>query len=212
MAKDITIRVTGQNQDGTLNVQQVDGANPFMSQSSTAMVPAGTQAMTAQAQAQTGYRARIGNVEVMFATEADYLKADRAMREMTEQQNVPMVGGLGGRGSTLNWLRTGANAADAVAGFLNGRNIRRKLDDLDDALAESRDARAELDNLERTQPTLAPLIPVLRRLFLAEPHYVQIDLPQGENLSLADKKRLRGDLDAPERLQRECAALLASAV
>ena len=50
------------------------------------------------------------------------------------------MGGYGAGGGTggMNWLRTGANAADAVAGFLNGRNIRRKLEDLDDALADSR--------------------------------------------------------------------------
>ena len=29
MAKDVTIRVTGQNADGTLNVQIPDGGNPF---------------------------------------------------------------------------------------------------------------------------------------------------------------------------------------
>ncbi|MBL9009021.1 MAG: hypothetical protein JNJ46_32470, partial [Myxococcales bacterium] len=57
------------------------------------------------------------------------------------------------------------NAADTVAGFLNGRNIRRKLEDLEDALADSRDARAELDTLTVKFPDL---IPVLRRLFLAE--------------------------------------------
>lgn len=72
---------------------------------------------------------------------------------MVESQNIPSLGGItgsSGTGGTSNWLRTGANAADAVAGFLNGRNIRRKLDDHDDALSDSRDARAELDNLERS--------------------------------------------------------------
>lgn len=70
---------------------------------------------------------------------------------MVESQNIPSLGGItgsNGTGGTSNWLRTGANAADAVAGFLNGRNIRRKLDDHDDALTDSRDARAELDNME----------------------------------------------------------------
>ena len=169
MAKDITIRVTGQNSDGTLNVQQVDGGNPFMSSASTSMVPYNpNQGVVAPTQ-QGGFRAKINGVDVTFASEADYLKADRALREMVESQNVPALGG-GSRsaGGGLNWLRTGANAADAVAGFLNGRNIRRKLDDLDDALVESRDARLELDNIERSHSTLAPLIPVLRRLFLAE--------------------------------------------
>jgi hypothetical protein len=169
MAKDITIRVTGQNSDGTLNVQQVDGANPFMQQSS-AMVPynpsGGGVVPAAQ---QGGFRAKVNGVDVTFASEADYLKADRALREMVDSQNVPALGGLGARGSssTSNWLRTGANAADAVAGFLNGRNVRRKLDDLEDALADSRDARVELDTLERSGK-YPDLIPTLRRLFLAE--------------------------------------------
>jgi hypothetical protein len=154
MAKDITIRVTGQNPDGTLNVQQLDGGNPFMSQQNTSMVPYNPSAGVGMQPAQQGgFRAKINGVDVTFASEADYLKADRALREMVESQNIPSLGGITGSrgtGGTSNWLRTGANAADAVAGFLNGRNIRRKLDDLDDALTDSRDARAELDNLERS--------------------------------------------------------------
>ena len=174
MAKDITIRVTGQNADGTLNVQQVDGGNPFMSgQQSTSMVPY-SGGGTVQQQA-GGYRATINGVQVTFATEADYLKADRAVRDMIESSNVPALGGVpavggvggGSTGGAGRWLRTGANAADAVAGFLNGRNIRRKLDDLEDSLADSRDARNELDALERSGK-YPDLIPVLRKLFLAE--------------------------------------------
>lgn len=173
MAKDITIRVTGQNPDGTLNVQQLDGGNPFMSaQQNTSMVPYTGGAPAPQQQG--GYRATINGVQVTFASEADYLKADRALRDMIESQNVPSLGGMpavggggGGGGSGGRWLRTGANAADAVAGFLNGRNIRRKLEDLDDALLDSRDGRAELDALERGGK-YPDLIPVLRRLFLAE--------------------------------------------
>jgi hypothetical protein len=176
MAKDITIRVTGQNPDGTMTVQQVDGGNPFMSTAqpqNTAMVPytpPGQMATPTQPAQQGGYRATINGVQVTFASEADYLKADRALRDMIESQNIPSLGGVpavggGGGGGGRNWLRTGANAADTVAGFLNGRNIRRKLEDLEDALADSRDARAELENLTVKFPDL---IPVLRRLFLAE--------------------------------------------
>ena len=171
MAKDITIRVTGQNPDGSLNVQQLDGANPFMAQPSTAMVPYSPSSGAAMQPApQGGFRAKVNGVDVTFASEADYLKADRALREMVESQNIPSLGGMTGArgaGGTSSWLRTGANAADAVAGFLNGRNIRRKLDDLNDALADSSDARAELDNLERSGK-YSDLIPTLRRLFLAE--------------------------------------------
>ena len=174
MAKDITIRVTGQNPDGTMTVQQVDGGNPFMTgqPQTTALAPYTPPGqMTSPAQ-QGGYRATINGVQVTFASEADYLKADRALRDMIESQNIPSLGGVpalggggGGGGGGRSWLRTGANAADTVAGFLNGRNIRRKLEDLEDALADSRDARAELDTLTVKFPDL---IPVLRRLFLAE--------------------------------------------
>jgi len=178
MAKDITIRVTGQNPDGTMTVQQVDGGNPFMSSAqpgNASMVPYTPPGQTTQPAQQGGYRATINGVQVTFASEADYLKADRALRDMIESQNVPSLGGMpavgggggGGMGGGGRWLRTGANAADAVAGFLNGRNIRRKLEDLDDALLDSRDGRAELDNLERGGK-YPDLIPVLRRLFLAE--------------------------------------------
>ena len=174
MAKDITIRVTGQNPDGTMTVQQVDGGNPFMTgqPQTTALAPYTPPGqMTSPAQP-GGYRATINGVQVTFASEADYLKADRALRDMIESQNVPSLGGMpavggggGGGGGGRSWLRTWANAADTVAGFLNGRNIRRKLEDLEDALADSRDARAELDTLTVKFPDL---IPVLRRLFLAE--------------------------------------------
>lgn len=176
MGKDITIRVTGQNADGTLNVQQVDGGNPFMSgQQSTSMVPYSGGGTVQQQTAQGAYRATINGVQVTFASEADYLKADRAVRDMIESSNVPALGGVpavggvggGSTGGAGRWLRTGANAADAVAGFLNGRNIRRKLEDLEDALADSRDARNELDALERAGKH-PDLIPVLRKLFLAE--------------------------------------------
>jgi hypothetical protein len=69
--------------------------------------------------------------------------------------------------SGSSWLRTGAHAAEAVAGFLNGRNIRRKLGDFDEALADGRVAREELDALERGGK-YPDLLPILRRALLAE--------------------------------------------
>ena len=109
-----------------------------------------------------GYRAKIGNTEVMFASEADFLKADKAFREQVEVQNVPSLGGLGSSGGTKSWLRTGANAAEAVAGFLQGRNIRRKLEDLQDYLDDAKAAANELDQLANNTK-YAELIPVLQR-------------------------------------------------
>ncbi|MFO0578405.1 MAG: hypothetical protein U1A78_30745 [Polyangia bacterium] len=177
MGKDITVRVTGQNADGSFTVQPVGGdqGNPFASggSSSTAMTP-----YTPQVPASQGYRASVFGADVYYLSEADFLKADRAAREyMAQRQPGPTlggiggiggIGGLGGMGTTAGFLRTGANAADTMAAFLNSRDIRRRIDDLDDALADSRSAMIDLDNIERTNTTLAPLIPVLRRLFLAE--------------------------------------------
>lgn len=162
MAKDVTIRVTGQNPDGTMTVQQVgpsDG-NPF------AMVASGSTSTATQA-AGTGYRARIGNAEVMFASEADFLKADRAFREMTaSQESLPSLGGRG-VGSSGNWLKTGANAASAVSSFLHGRQIGRKIDDMNDYLDDAEAASIELEALAQ-DPKYSQIIPILRRLFNAE--------------------------------------------
>lgn len=170
MAKDVTIRVTGTNPDGTINVQMPDGANPFMGgQQQTQMVPYSPQA-TQPAQA-GGFRARIGSAEVIFASEADYLKADKAWREaMDSGSSVPSVGGDrggGSRGGGLSWLRTGADAAEAVGSFLQGRNIRRTLDDLQDALDDAKTAKAELEALA-FNAKYSELIPVLKKCFQAE--------------------------------------------
>jgi hypothetical protein len=177
MAKDITIRVTGQNADGSLNVQQLDGANPFMSQPSTAMVPYNSSAAM-QPVAPSSYRAKFLNIDVNFASEADYLRADRALREMLESQNAMGLGNLTitrGTGTASSWLRTGASAAEAVAGFLSGRNIRRKMDDLDEALAEARAARQELESFAN-DPVLGKMVPALRRISMAERDVNEIGL------------------------------------
>ena len=165
MAKDVTIRVTGTNPDGTINVQMPDGGNPFMSGTQQTGLVLANQ--TTQPVQTGGYRARIGNTEVMFASEADFLKADKAFREQVEVQNVPSVGGMGGGGGTKSWLRTGANAAEAVAGFLQGRNIRRKLDDLEESLDDQKAAADEL-SLLANNTKYVELIPVLLRALKAE--------------------------------------------
>ncbi len=170
MAKDVTIRVTGTNPDGTINVQMPDGGNPFLGGGTqqTGMVPYNP---SANQPVQTGgYRARVGNAEVMFASEADFLKADKAWRDaMQEQGTTPTLGGGGGRGGGggLSWLRTGADAAEAVAAFLQGRNVRRTLDELQDALDDAKAARAELETLANSTK-YAELIPILKKCLIAE--------------------------------------------
>lgn len=175
MARDITIRVNGQNPDGTLSVSQVGGdtGNPFGGGGSQnqSMVPYNPNA-TGMPAPTGGFRARIGNVDVAFASEADYLKADKALREMRQQEMIPTVGGYGGggmgsMGGTSGFVRTGAHAADAVGSFLAGRNIRRKVEDVQDAIEDSRAALAELDALAASGK-YPELIPILRRAFIAE--------------------------------------------
>lgn len=171
MAKDITIRVNGQNADGSLNVSSVDGGNPFGGNTSTSMTQYNPGAVSAQ-----GYRANINGVDVYFASEADFLKADRALRDMMSQQGGPSVGGaptLGGRSG--GWLRTGAETASAVGSFLQGRNIRRKLGDFDDALAKEDAALSELDAMERSGK-YNDLIPVIRRALEAERYATESSL------------------------------------
>lgn len=176
MAKDITIRVTGQNPDGTLNVSQVGGdGNPFMAQpQSTAMAPYNASAGNMAPAAGGGFRAKLGNVEVNFASEADFLKADKAIREMVTVSNVPTVGSMGGSGGIggmgggmVAWLRTGAEAAGAVGSFLAARGIRRKIEDVETALEDSRSALSEMDQLSASGK-YPDLIPILRRALIAE--------------------------------------------
>ena len=157
MAKDITVRVTGQNPDGTMNISVPDGAtNPFMQSSQTAMVP-----YNPSPQAQTvGYRARMGSVEVMFATEADFLKADKAFREQMQvaNVNVPVVGGGGTGGGGNSMLRTGASIGEAAAAYYNGRAIRKRIDELELALEAQRRTQEALGQYTVKYPELVPAL------------------------------------------------------
>ena len=170
MAKDVTVRVTGTNADGSINVQMPEGANPFLNPiQQGSMVPYNPSAgMTSLS---TGYRARINGQDINFASEADFLKAERLWQEMSAaQSSIPSFGSGGGGGNgrgTGAWIRTGADAATAVGAFLNGRAIRNKLNDLQDSLDDRKAAMAELDVLANNTK-FVELIPVLKKLFLAE--------------------------------------------
>ncbi|MBL8631731.1 MAG: hypothetical protein JNM40_00810 [Myxococcales bacterium] len=160
MAKDITVRVTGQNPDGTMNISVPDGTNnPFMPSGgqSGAMVPYNPSAAT-------GYKARIGTTEVMFQSEADFLKADKAFREQVASSTVPTLGGGSPVGGG-SWLRTGASVGEAAAAYFNGRAIRKRMVEVDDALDAQRDALNQLAQLQSKYPEL---VPVLRMAFQAE--------------------------------------------
>lgn len=154
MARQITLSETS---PGTFQVMGAsgDGGNPFAStsQSSNLMQP--------QSQAVTGYRATLPNGQtIMFASEADYLKADQWVRSMGQGASgaSPTLGGstLGGGGMSL--LRTGAETAETVVGFLEGRALNRKLEDLDGTLDRLDRAEAKLNALGASYPDLVPAI------------------------------------------------------
>ena len=92
----------------------------------------------------------------MFASEADFLKADKAWREQLQVNNVPSLGG--GQGSGGSWLRTGASVAEAAGAYMNGRAIRKRITDVDDALEDSRAAQATIANLQTKYPDLGPAL------------------------------------------------------
>lgn len=129
--------------------------NPFDGSSpSTALAPSGSS---------TGWPARLPNGQVIiFASEADYLKAENWVRStMAQTPSASQLGGttpmLGG-GSTGQWLRTGAEAADTVVGFLQGRALDRKIDDFNDALTRLDRAETQLEALRATHPDIIPPI------------------------------------------------------
>src|SRR5262245_20449828 len=87
------------------------GANPFDASTSA------SGAMTTTTSS-AGWPARLPNGQViMFASEADYLKAENWVRSMMQTQGgasqlgggIPMLGS-----GTGNWIRTGAEAAETV--------------------------------------------------------------------------------------------------
>ena len=168
MAKDVTVRVTGTNADGSINIQMPEGGNPFLTPiQQGGMVPYNPNA--AMSSPSTGYRARINGQDINFASEADFLKAERLWQEASAaQSSIPSFGSGGGNGrGTGAWLRTGADAEAAVGAFLNGRAIRNKLTDLQDSLDDRKLAMAELDQLANNTK-YAELIPVLQKALRAE--------------------------------------------
>lgn len=159
MVKDATGSVGG----GT---SMTDAGNPLMSGAS-----GGAMTVYQQPQ-QSTYPARLPNGQtIFFASEADYLKAQAWVQSMVQtpvSMGAPQLGGssaAAGGGSARGFLPTAADGAEAVAAFLQGRNLRRRRDDLLDSLDRHRDARVKLDALTNKYPDL---IPVLGELFGAE--------------------------------------------
>jgi phage terminase Nu1 subunit (DNA packaging protein) len=145
-----------------------DAGNPFMGGGTQtgAMVPYNPSAN--QPVQAGGYRARVGNADVMFASEADFLKADKAWREQMQDQGAPIVGG-GGGAAVRNWELAShrGRSRRAVGAFLQGRNIRRKLDELRTRSVTRRPLADDLAALANNTK-YAELIPVLLKAFEAE--------------------------------------------
>ena len=169
--KSTTFRVLQQNDDNTFVVAPVDagGESPYQ------IVPSGTAAMNSG-----GFMAKINGREVWFRSEADFRQAETAFGEMTagsasvpeislqRNQGVGMgmgmgmgMGGMGARqrgGSGAGFLRTGADAVEAITGFFNGRNLRQKRDDLVTAINAANAARDQIGGLTSKYPDLVPAL------------------------------------------------------
>lgn len=162
MAQDVTTRVQvlGQNADGSLNVR-MDGGNPF-STGGGAM-----QSIQQPGGAVGQYRARIGNVEVAFATEADMLKAQMALSQLggSGSSTPQLLGGAAGGTGTGNWLGLASNAASAVNNVFARSALDRKVREYDRALASQAQNRERLQALQSKYPDL---VPVLQDLFGSE--------------------------------------------
>ena len=106
------------------------------------------------------------------ASEQDYREAEMAWREMNMRElggrmgnmganmsNMGMMGGMMNRGSGgAGFLRTGADAAEAVTGFFAGRNLRQKRDDLLSAMDAETAARGRIGGLSGKYSDLIPAI------------------------------------------------------
>jgi len=136
--------------------------NPFVGGPSSAMVPYNQQQLAEAAPAL--YKAQFLGQEIGFASEADYLKAKMALEKKMSSAGVRVTDDSLGSG---DFLGTAGKGIATVGAFLAGRNLKNKVDDLDDALDEQEDARAELQAL-LSNTTLAPLITPLLRWLAAE--------------------------------------------
>ncbi len=149
--KDVTFKVGSQNADGTITLVPA----------STAMVPAPAAPMLG------GYRAEFMGMNIYFDSEEDYRRADQMYRRSMMGGGGSMMGGggngPGGRGA--GFLRTGAETAEAVSAFYQGRNLRAKRQDYIDAIDN---AGVQLDKLNQMQSKYPDLIPVLMDVIQSE--------------------------------------------
>lgn len=145
MAKDGTSQV-GQGQTGS--------DNPFSAGSqSTAMTV-------------SGFSARLGNQEIGFRSEADYLKVNAYIQQLqSNNSSIPQLGssvtsgmGMGMGSNTGQWIQQGANAMQGISNYFQGRNLRQRLRDIQDSQDEQDRARQELMGLQSKYPELIPTL------------------------------------------------------
>lgn len=139
------------------------GGNPFGGATqTTAMV---------QASQPTGIQVTLPNGSmVTVASQAEVQLLDAAFKQR-QAARVSLSAddddeGMGGGGAGM--LRTGADALQAVGGFLQGRNLARKRDDIQDALDDARQLDSELALVAQSNTQLATLVNVLQRRFEVE--------------------------------------------
>ena len=152
--KDVTFEVVSQNDDGTYTVRQTSGggSSPYAGGGSSPNLPAVVGG---------GYTAMVNGRKVTFASEADAEVAGVAINELRGGGGVrELVNARSGArqdpGSSggAQFLRGGANAADAITAFFRGRNLRQKRDDLNDALAARAKALDTVRGLQQKYPEL----------------------------------------------------------
>lgn len=160
--KNITMQVPGQNAGINAYNAGFDQNNPLTAGPAPALgaYPPGSTAMVPYQPQQQSYVANIFGVNVAFASEADFLRAQNAFNAHFQQPGgVPSLGGS----DASSWLRTGADAVDAVSSYLRGRALHNQLNELNASLNDQQTAYDNLHALSAKYPDLIPpLLSALR--------------------------------------------------
>lgn len=145
---------------------QMDTANPFGGTGGMPGVtgPPQPAAMVPYNQPTVGFAVTLPNGQkIMVGGEADYLK----LKEWHGLQNTSSEATLGSRiqytGASrgINWLNTGGDVVQGVAGFLQDRNLRRHMEDIRTAMQNASRARADLLIYADKHPDSAALVGLL---------------------------------------------------
>ena len=162
------------------------GSNPFAAPNNQ-MMP-----YQAPEMAPTSFKGTFLGVEINFASEADFLKAQMAYEKKKKAVGLPSVdsddegGSFGGDG-----LNIAGQAIKTVGAFLAGRNLADKVEEIQDALDAQTTARAELAQLTN-DTTFARLMPALLRYLDAERDATEAAQSALEDQILAEDMRVGG--------------------